>query len=149
MLCFEGSANVHRLYDFLLNHRCNPEIRLRTETYIFCIINNLISLFCFIEGKVICSSCRTILWKCSPYIERVHCCIDTRRVLCSVLCCPFGDFYINLPDWNFICSFGVNARSLISSTAAMDVPVLYAPTAFDNASLSVPEVNLFFLVAAT
>ncbi|KAG0618416.1 hypothetical protein M758_4G062500 [Ceratodon purpureus] len=37
--------------------------------------------------------------------------------------------------------FLLNHRSLISSTAAMDVPVLYAPTAFDNASLSVPEVT--------
>ncbi|KAG0630262.1 hypothetical protein M758_1G166000 [Ceratodon purpureus] len=37
--------------------------------------------------------------------------------------------------------FLLNHRSLLNSTAAMDVPVLYAPTAFDNASLSVPEMT--------
>ncbi|XP_073389858.1 uncharacterized protein [Physcomitrium patens] len=37
--------------------------------------------------------------------------------------------------------FLLNHRSLLNSTAAMDVPVLYAPTAFDNASLSVLEIT--------
>lgn len=45
---------------------------------------------------------------------------------------PLSFFYFHL----------LEARSLLNSTAAMDVPVLYAPTAFDNASLSVLEVNL-------
>ena len=61
----------------------------------------------------------------------------------ELLLCIVGGLHINLPDYGCTCSCGVNARSLISSTAAMDVPVLYAPTAFDNASLSVPEVILF------
>lgn len=37
--------------------------------------------------------------------------------------------------------FLLNHRSLITTTAAMDVPVLYSPTAFDNASLSAPEIT--------
>ena len=37
---------------------------------------------------------------------------------------------------------GFDLRSLLNSTAATDVPVLYSPTAFDNASLNVPEVSL-------
>lgn len=34
-----------------------------------------------------------------------------------------------------------DVRFLLNSTAAMDVPVLYAPTAFENACLTAPEVN--------
>lgn len=65
--------------------------------------------------------------------------VDSTFVL---LMCSVGALYVYLPDYSCTCFFGINARSLISSTAAMDVPVLYAPTAFDNASLSVPEVKL-------
>ncbi|XP_024366090.1 uncharacterized protein [Physcomitrium patens] len=37
--------------------------------------------------------------------------------------------------------FLINHRFLLNSTAAMDVPVLYAPTAFENACLTAPEIT--------
>jgi hypothetical protein len=47
-----------------------------------------------------------------------------------------------VPNVHRLYDFLLNHRSLLSLTAAVDVPVLHAPVPFDNASLTTPEVPL-------
>jgi len=46
-----------------------------------------------------------------------------------------------VPNVHRLYDFLLNHRSLLSLTAAVDVPVLHAPVPFDNASLTTPELS--------